>query len=931
MECSINHCLYEDILQSISETAQQSSTSLDDLRRILLQCPILDGVRLNGLLDDGGDYRSDEITQRGGKAVVTLARMIPSAPESEQERLVEYLLEFLRQMLSFKFEQRLFEGKPLVELFTHDLVRELLDIAHVCPRFEPVVAQEIWNFLEEFSSALARDDLDRTFSLIMPSLIGLLDALEQTRYVFADKYFRPLLDLSGKLLHTSVLDRVREAVQAAFEQPEDSYIYGLARAGLRHCKLSGNYLILCYLRVMRAYLIRHLKFASDQAAISSSASMADRWAALNEYEATSLLSNDDEVHRVLRGAYVMAGQYFSDLYAFAITLRDEDKACSSDLYASEIMSTSLLVSTLSAVHLRTVDESLLSKLDSILVNGPLRIGNFSDTTLHSACLQACTILVKNFRQLRERIGDLMANALVSPANSMQQLDDQQVTELRSMTVKSLGFCMKVVNDTDGDERVVARINMLLNALYALAITPENVDEDYLRHRLVSESIVAAIAGIASTLKDDKVTAFCLSILSRRLGNPVSPLDPVILDKLVDIALVAPENVFEEVIHMFTHIGKQRSSTKNAAITEAALQSQLALARRINERPDLYEAFLKSLLTLFTEKGIMIQQMLQDSGKNQQMSSLAAELGVLLPVLHALISHEDFDEKLLHKQEAAALMRNVWFHCVLFGFCHEPAWLREWGDALRGIAMKTPLLVPPSAATYLDEEVALNSVLRRGFSDQIVQGLRNNLAAILSEPASALRQLSFGHHMFLLAVYYMETFRAQSGSCSHVFKYFEIPGVNANRLAPYLHTIASKVLEAFMDTQMRQPNCINDYTLREMRHLMVGSCHGIADAHTQYLRGAERMMERFPMLMADRNLVYLALELVQLLWLSCEAEILEEYSTDYHFTSQLCEVTLELPDNLGYRRDLLNRVRSVVEKWITTAYKQSPDEVSAVLQ
>jgi hypothetical protein len=72
----------------------------------------------------------------------------------------------------------------------------------------------------------------------------------------------------------------------------------------------------------------------------------------------------------------------------------------------------------------------------------------------------------------------------------------------------------------------------------------------------------------------QVTAFCLSILSRRLGNPVSPLDPVILDKLVDIALVAPENVFEEVIHMFTHIGKQRSSSKNTAITEAVSHCSL---------------------------------------------------------------------------------------------------------------------------------------------------------------------------------------------------------------------------------------------------------------------------------------------------------------------------------------------------------------------
>ena len=60
----------------------------------------------------------------------------------------------------------------------------------------------------------------------------------------------------------------------------------------------------------------------------------------------------------------------------------------------------------------------------------------------------------------------------------------------------------------------------------------------------------------------------MSILSRRLGNPVSPLDSIILAKLVDVALVAPENVFEEIIHMFAHINKQRSSSKNSAITSA---------------------------------------------------------------------------------------------------------------------------------------------------------------------------------------------------------------------------------------------------------------------------------------------------------------------------------------------------------------------------
>jgi hypothetical protein len=39
----------------------------------------------------------------------------------------------------------------------------------------------------------------------------------------------------------------------------------------------------------------------------------------------------------------------------------------------------------------------------------------------------------------------MANALVSPANSIQSMNDAEIVELRDMLINSLGRCMKVVN------------------------------------------------------------------------------------------------------------------------------------------------------------------------------------------------------------------------------------------------------------------------------------------------------------------------------------------------------------------------------------------------------------------------------------------------------------------------------------------------------
>jgi hypothetical protein len=322
--------------------------------------------------------------------------MMPYAPENEQLRLLKYLLAFIRQVLQLEFEERTYEDRALVEVFMYNLVRELLEIAIIREEFAELIVQSIWSFLEEFASALAIEDLDKTLCVIVPSLLGLMRAMEETQYVFSNEYFRPLLDLSGKLLHTSVLDRVREAIQAALEKPKESFAFKLVHASMSYGGLSGNLLILHYLRLMTAYLARHIRHHSpeDGHPIPPGKNIEELWDNLRNYEAHTMLGTDDSVQRVLRGAYVMAGQYFSEIYSFAISLRDEEKPCTSDLYGSEIMAASLSVATLSAVHLHNIDEALLSKLDSVLVTGPLCIGNFSDATLHYACLNACTVLVK---------------------------------------------------------------------------------------------------------------------------------------------------------------------------------------------------------------------------------------------------------------------------------------------------------------------------------------------------------------------------------------------------------------------------------------------------------------------------------------------------------------------------------------------------------
>ena len=151
--------------------------------------------------------------------------------------------------------------------------------------------------------------------------------------------------------------------------------------------------------------------------------------------------------------------------------------------------------------------------------------------------------------------------------------------------------------------------------------------------------------------------------------------------------------------------------------EQVLKCQHELANRISARPEFYDFYLTKILELFVEKGVVIQKTVAEHERVQE-TSLAAELGILLPILSTLLSRRDFIAHLNPSEDLVSLFRNVWFHCVLYGFVSETTWMREWCDSLVIIAQKTPPLVQESATNYLEYDLEYNSVLVRGYSEQV---------------------------------------------------------------------------------------------------------------------------------------------------------------------------------------------------------------------
>jgi phosphatidylinositol 4-kinase len=176
---------------------------------------------------------------------------------------------------------------------------------------------------------------------------------------------------------------------------------------------------------------------------------------------------------------------------------------------------------------------------------------------------------------------------------------------------------------------------------------------------------------------------------------------------------------------------------NVTVNYQVLAAQTRLAQELHERSELYEIYLVELLTLFSDKGVAIQNV-AISNHHVKVSSYGGRFGgahfpsqtedmveqlasLLLPI-DALLAHEDFNPHVSTSTGIVPLFRNMWFLCVLFHF----TWSEDKGESAMGwrkpalarIASKTPSMVLEEAHDGVASEVEYNSVLRQEYANTV---------------------------------------------------------------------------------------------------------------------------------------------------------------------------------------------------------------------
>ncbi|CAG8516675.1 5515_t:CDS:10 [Ambispora gerdemannii] len=947
------HALILDSLANVL-SRQVTSTTKDELLRLVTRCPLL--LPSDGL-ENGNAVGF--MTKSYQQSISSLA--VFAANTTSTTHLVEvlpHLLNHLKQLPAFSFEETLtWKDYSLPDELAGNLISELLIIAIRYPDKRNEIIDSVWAFIETLTE-LIKCRNEHICTVVLPLFNGCIRAIQTSNIAWDIQDFMALSKKTLDLIHNDSLSFINGEIDSLLQSVDPKEAYGkrlLAKYQFIDSPLSTNSLIFGLFTMKKNILSRITLVLTNNTNTNNSNDRDDEWVTMMNFPdvwnvltgnpIVNTVTLEEDVKKALRATYIMALQYFTELTKLTENLQGKEYPIG--MYAREIMAVCLNLAGLSSIYLQEIDDELTGKLTSSLFNVP----HTPDVKVQTAALDVACLIALNFRHLTGRMIDTMRKFLTTSST----IFELAVVAFNDLTIQQyaidrLACCLKASNE-DVNSVIHAFYNVLITGEYerppvSPVITPNvsnHSDEVSLDSTLsgfsrteeqryqISENIICSIVGIACILQNDKIINLVVSLLKQRLHTGTPSLDVLILDKLVEIALIGPERTFLDITEKFNVISiKLIFSQENKIITTAVLKCQLNLAKRISARPEFYGIYMTKILFLFVEKGVKIQDAVSEHGK-VKVTALAAELGILLPVLKVLLAHDDF--KVNPSEDLVAMFRNVWFYCVLYGFVSETTWVREWHDCLVAIAQKTPPLVLESATNYLSSDLQYNSVLRRGKSEQDLASLRSSLSAFLPNRAYEIRSFTFAEIVFLLSVYHIETMQSQLGKCSFVLRYFVNKGVNESKLVVCMEEIGDQAIKGFISECTRRTiaHTIDDNLRTQVRNLMIGACHRLEKVHRLSIKYLDQLITALPLILCDKRLLFLLLELIELVWQSCEAEYLNEYSPVYTFRSPKVGVTLEFPDTCNYRREMLSSLCENAKKWLTGAMSLAPLDIRGIIE
>ncbi|KAF2842827.1 hypothetical protein M501DRAFT_32254 [Patellaria atrata CBS 101060] len=962
--------LRREALQKLAELSATSSTSQkggSDLTKLCKLCPGA-SVAPNGIdtAPASSKHGIFKVPMQLGELEVIFAlckasHLVQDIKSAEQllRQLSPYLPESHSQVVSQSPTLRVIDPSPW-EALTYNLSSALLNLGLTHSSLRPRVVSAIETYIDgwaHIAGAIARDQFDDSGGEIsqeeehnlaqiirlVTSLLGFLDAAAENARFWTSSERLELVErlqreLSERFMVTleTALSLIRNA------RPH----YKSLKYWKKFCKhYAGLGRPLGAMLLQQAYMQLVSSFASLTVApadILSKTSVLDHLQSNPQSNSSESDFTDEGLIQGLAGIsadimqlledgsdYLQLGSSWQQRLASAVKSNAIVTFLCCTVSDKEVAEPSLLLSwleTTAADPVQMGDEGLASTV----LKAMAILAKTSPTTATRLSRSLPRIIVQG--GLESRTASVAADSLGSILKLLPQ--DAVITTLYSLgNILSSGKIpdRTVINSLylngSSNHRASPTIYNQQTTGSAISLAPSDAEEPSNVYAIV----IKAIAGIAASCQDEKLTALALSMLVQKIGKVILAVDAQIIKDTALLGIHSGLNEFRSLLKLYSKICQDALMQKNALVLEAVMSARTLLSKEIKRGSPLYEVYMVHLLDSIISKGDAHQ------GQNTKLSDVelaAHEIAQLLSPLAILVAEnrpqvdrDDINEHLVIMQ------RDSWFNVVVHGFHLSSPLGRKYSQELEILAQFSRPLITEDRVDQMDSDIELNTTLRRGKGGEHAVEQKKHLIEALPSCESDIRSLSYSETVFLNAAYLVETLRARSGICTKSLVYFHDQKLRTGAMGNCMSAIAMSAVQTYLSRTITGTvrTFSAPYVARQLATLFTGCCHRISKIQQVATSCADLIIQQVPSALCQRSSLFALLELLTIMWASCLEQDTDEYEWKSTYKSSREPISIELSDDYAFRRATLLQLQARAKTWVLNVLNIAPLDIKGLLQ
>lgn len=885
-------------------------------------------------------------------ALCKAAPLVTSARDAEQllQQLAPYLPEAHNQIMSPSPFLRDFQPW---EVLSYELTSAVLALGLNCPAVRATSLETIESTISSFSTSAATldqrtvsDDTSYAVQLTV-SLLGFLNAasryaeiwtveqrlelIQQLRDILSEKF---MVGLEGAL---SAMRNVRSRTRASKEW----------KRWLRHYAARG--------RPLGAMLLQqaYMQFVESCATLLVSP--------------TSELPGNNHLDMVMTRSHLVDGslsvtddamlESLTDIVTEEMNLLEADadylqvSSAWQQRLALEVKASSLRCFLIcSLINEDIADADILLSWLEVVSNDPVQ---FADEDLAQTVLKCMAILARTSAAIASSLSRSLPRLIVQGRMTLRTATVTaeclaSILKLLSQdviisTLYSLGNVLSASTSTDkatgpspflDGNGSTHQSNGPYSTQNALGSAISLVTSDEEETAIVYGTVVQAIVGIASACRDEKITALVISMLVQKIGRISQAVDAKIITETAVLGLHGGPNELRPLLRLYAKIGHDSIVQHNGLLQHAVMDARLRLAADIERTSPLYEVYLVHMLSTVVSSGAG-GDTTAAHGQQSLDSVLASKtIAQLLRPMAVLVSSDVDNEPSFEEADVVSnLSRDAWFNIVVHGFTLSSSAGRQHADELQILAQNSLPLIDEDRAYMPESGIDLNTVLRRGMSQQHAAEQKSQLIAMIPNCEADVRSLSYAEVVFVNAALLVSTLRARSGDCTGILPYFLENRIKSTPLGNCMSAVALCSVDVYLGKALNgtHQDFSASHVAQQLAGFFEGCCHRIAKVQHVATSCADRIINQVPSALCQRASLFALLELLSLIWTSCLEAETEEYEWKSTYSSAKANVTVQLSDDIEFRQVTLNSFYKRCRIWVSKAMDVAPLDVKGLLQ